>query len=275
MMVAAISPADYNYDETLSTLRYANRAKNIKNKPKINEDPKDTMIREFKAEIERLRKLLTEQAGAHQILAQLAPEMLSAPAPQHSHQPLVLASNVTDDYSPPGATMNVDESQQTSIKVCETGSDMQLLLSSSPKDDNNASQRSLSPRQPHNTLNVESPPNRRQANNNQIVAQSIDSPQRQSVTEDADEFEYTTGEFEPIDIAGDLSQTVITIRSSLAVRIIYYCIYFYVRPRFKFPWSHLLLHLELGTRINSIITRLWMNSFAVKLLIDSINWSIW
>jgi kinesin family protein 3/17 len=34
-------------DETLSTLRYASRAKHITNKPKINEDPKDTMIREF------------------------------------------------------------------------------------------------------------------------------------------------------------------------------------------------------------------------------------
>lgn len=58
LMIAAISPADYNHDETLSTLRYANRAKNIKNKPKINEDPKDTMLREYKEEIERLRQLL-------------------------------------------------------------------------------------------------------------------------------------------------------------------------------------------------------------------------
>ena len=63
LMVAAISPADYNFDETMSTLRYANRAKNIKNKPKINEDPKDTMLREFKEEIERLRKMLSDQAG--------------------------------------------------------------------------------------------------------------------------------------------------------------------------------------------------------------------
>lgn len=63
LMVAAISPADYNYDETLSTLRYANRAKNIKNKPKINEDPKDTMIREYKEEIEKLRKMLADQAA--------------------------------------------------------------------------------------------------------------------------------------------------------------------------------------------------------------------
>ena len=66
LMVAAISPADYNFDETMSTLRYANRAKNIKNKPKINEDPKDTMLREFKEEIERLRKMLSDQAsGIH------------------------------------------------------------------------------------------------------------------------------------------------------------------------------------------------------------------
>jgi kinesin family protein 3/17 len=36
VMVAALSPADYNYEETLSTLRYADRAKSIKNKPKIN-----------------------------------------------------------------------------------------------------------------------------------------------------------------------------------------------------------------------------------------------
>lgn len=46
-MIANIGPVDYNADETISTLRYANRAKSIKNRPKINEDPKDTMIREF------------------------------------------------------------------------------------------------------------------------------------------------------------------------------------------------------------------------------------
>ena len=40
VMIANVGPADYNYDETISTLRYANRAKNIKNKPRINEDPK-------------------------------------------------------------------------------------------------------------------------------------------------------------------------------------------------------------------------------------------
>merc|ERR1719159_1835136 len=55
VMVANLGPADWNYDETLSTLRYANRAKNIKNKPKINEDPKDAMLREFQEEIARLK----------------------------------------------------------------------------------------------------------------------------------------------------------------------------------------------------------------------------
>jgi Kinesin motor domain len=61
IMIAAVSPADYNYDETLSTLRYANRAKNIKNKPKINEDPKDTLLREYQEEIERLKQMLAAQ----------------------------------------------------------------------------------------------------------------------------------------------------------------------------------------------------------------------
>ena len=58
VMVANIGPADYNYDETITTLRYANRAKNIKNKPKINEDPKDALLRQFQSEIQRLRKIL-------------------------------------------------------------------------------------------------------------------------------------------------------------------------------------------------------------------------
>eukprot|EP00736_Rhodelphis_marinus_P006371 Rmarinus@m.27920 len=62
VMVANIGPADYNYDETVNTLRYAESAKKIKNKPRINEDPKDAMIREYKEEIERLRAQL-EQAG--------------------------------------------------------------------------------------------------------------------------------------------------------------------------------------------------------------------
>ena len=64
VMIANLGPADYNFDETMSTLRYANRAKNIKNKPKINEDPKDAMLREFQEEIARLKAQLGEGDGA-------------------------------------------------------------------------------------------------------------------------------------------------------------------------------------------------------------------
>ncbi|KAF4023125.1 hypothetical protein G4228_015382 [Cervus hanglu yarkandensis] len=56
----AISPADVNYGETLSTLRYANRAKNIINKPTINEDANVKLIRELRAEIARLKTLLAQ-----------------------------------------------------------------------------------------------------------------------------------------------------------------------------------------------------------------------
>ena len=58
IMLACISPADNNFDETLSTLRYANRAKNITNKPKVNEDPKDALLREYQEEINRLQSML-------------------------------------------------------------------------------------------------------------------------------------------------------------------------------------------------------------------------
>jgi hypothetical protein len=58
VMIAAISPADYSYDETLSTLRYASRAKSIKNKPRVNEDPKDALLKQYEDEIKRLKALL-------------------------------------------------------------------------------------------------------------------------------------------------------------------------------------------------------------------------
>ena len=61
LMVACVSPADNNYDETLSTLRYANRAKNIQNKPKINEDPKDALLRQYQDEIKKLKVCLLKK----------------------------------------------------------------------------------------------------------------------------------------------------------------------------------------------------------------------
>ncbi|XP_074501180.1 kinesin-like protein KIF1B isoform X5 [Sebastes fasciatus] len=60
-MVAALSPADINYDETLSTLRYADRAKNIKCNAIINEDPNNKLVRDLKDEVARLKELLRAQ----------------------------------------------------------------------------------------------------------------------------------------------------------------------------------------------------------------------
>ena len=67
-MIACVSPADDNYDETLSTLRYANRAKNIKNRPVINQDPKDAMLREYQKEIERLSQLIDQQSSSSSVV---------------------------------------------------------------------------------------------------------------------------------------------------------------------------------------------------------------
>ncbi|XP_015270648.1 PREDICTED: kinesin-like protein KIF3C [Gekko japonicus] len=61
IMVATLGPASHSYDESLSTLRFANRAKNIKNKPRVNEDPKDTLLREFQEEITRLKAQLEKR----------------------------------------------------------------------------------------------------------------------------------------------------------------------------------------------------------------------
>ncbi|PNS18184.1 Kinesin-like protein unc-104 [Sphaceloma murrayae] len=62
-MIAAISPADINFEETLSTLRYADSAKRIKNHAVVNEDPNARMIRELKEELAQLRSKLGGGGG--------------------------------------------------------------------------------------------------------------------------------------------------------------------------------------------------------------------
>ena len=64
IMICAISPADFNYEETLSTLRYASRAKKIQNKAVVNEDPQDKLIRMLKEENDRLKKELAARGGS-------------------------------------------------------------------------------------------------------------------------------------------------------------------------------------------------------------------
>ncbi|XP_045885365.1 kinesin-like protein KIF17 isoform X4 [Micropterus dolomieu] len=75
LMIACLSPADNNYEESLSTLRYANRAKSIQNKPRINEDPKDALLREYQEEIKNLRALISDQLGTANLASLLAGQL--------------------------------------------------------------------------------------------------------------------------------------------------------------------------------------------------------
>ncbi|XP_026065304.1 kinesin-like protein KIF16B isoform X3 [Carassius auratus] len=87
IMIATVSPADVNYGETLSTLRYANRAKNIINKPTINEDSNVRLIRELRAEIARLKALLVQ---GNQIALLDSPTALSMEEELHHNEARVL-----------------------------------------------------------------------------------------------------------------------------------------------------------------------------------------
>lgn len=60
-MIACVSPADYNVEETVSTMRYADRARKIKNKPIVNEDPKAAEINKLNNIINELRLQLAGQ----------------------------------------------------------------------------------------------------------------------------------------------------------------------------------------------------------------------
>lgn len=85
-MVATVSPAADNYEETLSTLRYADRAKNIVNHAVVNEDPNARIIRELREEVEKLRDQLTQAevrptgalspCGGAVILSQWSPQVM-------------------------------------------------------------------------------------------------------------------------------------------------------------------------------------------------------
>ncbi|XP_070697654.1 kinesin-like protein KIF17 [Pempheris klunzingeri] len=87
LMIACLSPADNNYEESLSTLRYANRAKSIQNRPRINEDPKDALLREYQEEIKKLRALVSGQLGTANLASLLAGQLLeTSPAVPSSPQ---------------------------------------------------------------------------------------------------------------------------------------------------------------------------------------------
>uniref|UniRef100_A0A7M5U6V4 Kinesin-like protein 6 n=2 Tax=Clytia hemisphaerica TaxID=252671 RepID=A0A7M5U6V4_9CNID len=79
IMIAALSPADINYDETLSTLRFADRAKAIKTKAVVNESPTDKLIRELREENAKLLERLKQAQGDPAKLAAIAAEQNGEP----------------------------------------------------------------------------------------------------------------------------------------------------------------------------------------------------
>eukprot|EP00064_Thunnus_orientalis_P008516 superscaffoldBa00001015_g8539 len=96
VMVANIGPASYNVEETLTTLRYSNRAKNIKNKPRINEDPKDALLRDLVAE-EKVRLLKEKERKMEDLKREReAGEMLSAKVKAMESKLLVGGKNIVD-----------------------------------------------------------------------------------------------------------------------------------------------------------------------------------
>jgi kinesin family protein 3/17 len=80
-MIAAISPSDFNYEESLSTLRYAARSKSIKNKPRVNEDPKDALLKQYEEEIKKLKQMLESNnngKGGMQALQQAHQQLMKS-----------------------------------------------------------------------------------------------------------------------------------------------------------------------------------------------------
>nr|XP_029135067.1 kinesin-like protein KIF17 [Labrus bergylta] len=102
LMIACLSPADNNYEESLSTLRYANRAKSIQNRPRINEDPKDALLREYQEEIRKLRALVSGQLGtanlASLLAAQSSEKPSAVPSKPQSSTPEAEKDKIKEEY---------------------------------------------------------------------------------------------------------------------------------------------------------------------------------
>ncbi|XP_016423670.1 kinesin-like protein KIF1C [Sinocyclocheilus rhinocerous] len=105
-MIAALSPADINYEETLGTLRYADRAKQIKCNAVINEDPNARLVRELKEEVNRLKELLLSQ-GLSNLIAASGTEtgrLALGGASGELHQPSLSYAPSTSDAPMEGVT---------------------------------------------------------------------------------------------------------------------------------------------------------------------------
>uniref|UniRef100_A0A8C5CJW9 plus-end-directed kinesin ATPase n=1 Tax=Gadus morhua TaxID=8049 RepID=A0A8C5CJW9_GADMO len=125
-MVAALSPADINYDETLSTLRYADRAKQIRCNAVINEDPNNRLVRELKEEVSRLKELLFSQGLGDIIESEYGPRVTHAmtgmsPSPSLSALSSRAASisNLHDRIFSPASEEAIERLKETEKIIAE------------------------------------------------------------------------------------------------------------------------------------------------------------
>lgn len=99
LMIACVSPADYNVAETLSTLRYADRARKIKNKPIVNQDPHAAEINHLKSIIQKLRvELLVATGGTGQMSSSLNGILQNLPAPPGAAAAINSSSEMVKKY---------------------------------------------------------------------------------------------------------------------------------------------------------------------------------
>ncbi|KAK9739270.1 Kinesin-associated [Popillia japonica] len=137
-MIAAISPADINYDETLSTLRYADRAKQIVCKAIVNEDANAKLIRELKEEIQKLRELLKAegidvQEGAEEVIK-------SAASPNTNNNTAEKDTNITRIRTPSTQAEEAVEQLQASEKLI-AGAEEVIKSAASPNTNNNTAEK--------------------------------------------------------------------------------------------------------------------------------------
>jgi len=127
IMLAAISPADINYGETLSTLHYANRAKNIMNKAIVNEDENVRLIKELQSEVARLKDLL----GGDEEIAKLQAEKDAARA-------LLAAATTEEERAEAEAALAAADAALTKVekdsKMLEKSENMMSALTDSWKE---------------------------------------------------------------------------------------------------------------------------------------------
>ncbi|XP_061211391.1 kinesin-like protein KIF1C [Neopsephotus bourkii] len=112
-MIAALSPADINYEETLSTLRYADRTRHIRCHAVVNEDPNARLIRELRREVARLRELLRAQGPP----PRAGPDHEAPAEPPPAEPPPPTAVNGATEPLPPLSAAEAMERLQETEKI--------------------------------------------------------------------------------------------------------------------------------------------------------------